>query len=133
MHAFAQYGNSNGDLDNPIDLGLGGYGGDFGYLGRPIKGTWDQDYKIWNGFKRMGVDSVFVGHEHCNSISIVYDGIRLQYGQKSSTYDRSNFEQSDGSYAGATFGDLPVVGGTLIPLAEDGSITEPCIILYEAE
>ena len=39
------------------------------------------------GIKALGVDSILVGHEHANSASAVYDGIRFQYGQKTGTYE----------------------------------------------
>ncbi len=127
--------NERNDLITPVNLGLGGHGGDFGYLGRPIKTEMDTSYTIWNEFKELGVDSIFAGHEHCNSLSLEYEGIRLQYGQKSSTYDRANYRLPDGSYKGygANGKDhgKPVIGGTLIPLAQDGSITTPRIMLYD--
>ncbi len=137
--AFAKYDydptlKDNGDLVTPIDLGLGGDNGDFGYLGRPIKSQWDKDHYMWNAAKRAGIDSIFVGHEHCNSLSIVFEGIRLQYGQKSSLYDRANYVQRDGSiigyYSAEAIGD-PLVGGTLIELSESGEISNCRIVLCE--
>jgi len=117
------------DPTEPVNLGLGGDGGDFGYLGSSLKSEWDKDHKIWNDIRRFGVDSVFVGHEHANSISLTYEGIRLQYGQKSSTYDRANYDK-DGKYICSYFEEgMPVVGGNLIPLSEDGTIVNPSIIL----
>ncbi len=139
-NAFSLYGydselNDYGDLKSPIDLGLGGDGGDFGYLGRPRKNTWDESLYFWHFVKETGTDSIFVGHEHCNSISIVYDGVRLQYGQKSSTYDRANYVEEDGSltgyYAGQADGKKPLIGGTLMFLSKDGSIKDGRIVLYE--
>ncbi len=107
---------------------------DFGYLGRPIKGGWDNDYTIFNGMKELGVDSIFVGHEHCNSSSIVYEGVRLQYGQKSSTYDRYNSLMPNGTITGGhstPTGATPLIGGTVIPVsAEDGSIGKGYIYYY---
>lgn len=99
---------------------------DFGYLGRKMKGPWDTSFTVFNGMKALGVDSIFVGHEHCNSVSIVYDGVRFQYGQKSSTYDRYNWLLSDGTIAGGytmPAGAKPLIGGTVIPVSKtDGSI-----------
>ena len=99
---------------------------DFGYLGRPMKGGWDGTYEIYKGMKALGADSIFVGHEHCNSASIVYDGVRFQYGQKSSTYDRYNSVSADGTITGNSStpaGAHPLLGGTVIPISSvDGSI-----------
>jgi hypothetical protein len=99
---------------------------DFGYLGRKMKSPWDTGFAVFNEMKQLGVDSIFVGHEHCNSASIVYDGVRFQYGQKSSTYDRYNWLLADGTIAGGytmPSGAKPLVGGTVIPVSkEDGSI-----------
>ena len=100
---------------------------DFGYVGRVMKGAWDTNYAIFNGMKALGVDSIFVGHEHCNSSSIVYQGVRFQYSQKSSKYDRYNSVTEDGTITGGYDADHPVdahllMGGTVIPVASDGSI-----------
>ena len=107
---------------------------DFGYLGRPMKGGWDNDYTIFNGMKALGVDSIFVGHEHCNSSSIVYEGVRFQYGQKSSTYDRYNSLMPNGIITGGystPTGATPLLGGTVIPISsEDGSIGKGYIYYY---
>lgn len=110
--AFDHYG-----YEPTVDLGTEGE--NFGYLGAGIKGVWDEDLSTFNIIKGLGFDSIFVGHEHRNSLSIMYEGIRLQYGQKSSTYDRYN-----------TKNGVPVIGGTLIPLDTTGAITSPRIILY---
>ena len=81
------------------------------------------------------MDSIFVGHEHCNSASVVYEGVRCQYGQKISTYDRANFVGIDGRIVGTYFGDITgtrkaIMGGTVIPLsAKTGEITKPYIYL----
>jgi len=82
--------------------------------------------------KALGVDSIFVGNEHCNSASVVYEGIRFQYGQKSSEYDRFNSIAEDGTVIEAWTrpeGAVSMIGGTVIPLSEDGTITEPYIYL----
>lgn len=124
--AFEKYGY---DPAEPVNLGLGGDGGNFGYLGSPLKSEWDQDYKVWNDIRRFCVDSVFVGHEHANSISLMYDGVRLQFGQKSSTYDRSNYEK-DGKYICSYVEEgAPVIGGNLILLDENGKVVNPSIVL----
>ena len=134
--AFAKYGFDNTTTkDHPINIDFlpDKEDGDFGYLGRNMKSPWDNDYVVWEGMKALGVDSVFVGHEHCNSASVIYDGIRFQYGQKSSTYDRANYVTTDGTIFGSYCETLtPLVGGTVIPLSkEDGSIRDPYIYLCE--
>lgn len=135
MDAYEKYGFINiGTQEYPINIdGLSTKEeGDFGYLGRDLKGPWDSDRSIWQGMKALGTDSVFVGHEHCNSASVVYDGVRFQFGQKSSTYDRANYIKN-GEIVGlgaSGNGLTPLVGGTVIPLSkEDGSIKDPYIYL----
>lgn len=137
--AFAKYGFDNETTEeNPINIDKlsNKAAGDFGYLGRNLKWKWDTDYSVWNGLVALGVDSIFVGHEHCNSASVVYQGVRLQYGQKSSTYDRANYyNKTTGAIEGLGNGVgnsnyTPIIGGTVIPLSgKNGSITNPYIYL----
>ena len=106
--------------------------GDFGYIGRDLKGEWDTSNQVFNSFKRLGVDSVFVGHEHCNSASVVYEGIRFQFGQKSSQYDRFNCLEENGivtAVAGRPAAGLKsMIGGSVIVLSEeDGAIIDAYI------
>ena len=139
--AFEQYEEydgltTNSALNNPLNLDTmeTARETDFGYVGRPMKGGWDYDYKIFNDMKALGVDSIFVGHEHCNSSSIVYQGVRLQYAQKSSTYDRYNSVTEDGTIIGASetpAGAHPIMGGTVIPVSSsDGSIGKGYLCYY---
>ena len=81
--------------------------------------------------KVLGADSIFVGHEHCNSASVVYDGIRFQYGQKSSEYDRFNCLNADGSITGGySKTGTSLIGGTVIVLSEtDATIKDAYIYL----
>lgn len=129
--AYAKYGFDNATTKtNPINIDRlpNKEEGDFGYLGRNLKGPWDKGNLVWHGMQELGVDSIFVGHEHCNSASVVYDGVRFQFGQKSSTYDRYNCVLADGTIS--TSGGTPLIGGTVIPLSEkDGSIQNPYIYL----
>ena len=53
----------------------------------------------------IGADGTFFGHQHVNSLSVMYGGIRWTYGLKTGAYDASPAEQ----------------GGTLITLSDDGS------------
>ena len=134
--AFAKYeeytpSNVNGSiLNNPLDLDKMETADetDFGYLGRTMKDPWDTNYTVFNGMKALGADSIFVGHEHCNSCSIVYEGVRFQFSQKSSMYDRYNSVTEDGTITGAYMeghpaDSHPLMGGTVIPVSSvDGSI-----------
>ena len=137
--AFEKYGFTNsGTKDNPIniDTHLEKSQTDFGYIGRDLKDPWDNDYAIYNGMKVLGADSVLVGHEHCNSASVVYDGIRFQYGQKSSSYDRVNFKMGDGSVVGqagsTNSSGEQILGGTVMDLSkDDGSIKNAYIYYYK--
>ena len=106
--------------------------GDFGYLGNQLKGAWDASKSLYKQMKALGVDSVFVGHEHENSASVVYEGIRFQFGQKSSQYDRYNYLDKNGNISNV-FGQepadtTPLMGGSVIVLSEaDGSIKDAYI------
>ncbi len=105
--------------------------GDFGLICRPPKTPWDTDSSFWYSIKEYGVDSLFVGHEHCNSASITYEGVRLSYGLKTGLYDRANYLLSSGvimdSYDWGASNE-PIVGGTAIDVASDGEIN--CYHLY---
>lgn len=143
--AFAAYGFDNdgekisegvnhGDFVNPINIDEleNKKDTDFGYIGRGLKTPWDQDKIVYNGMKALGADSILVGHEHCNSASVVYDGIRFQYGQKIGEYDRINFKNSEGKIAGASAytadAGTPVLGGTVMKLSEEtGAISDAYI------
>ena len=79
--------------------------------------------------KQLGVDSIFVGHEHCNSASIVYEGVRFQYGQKSSQYDRYNALDANGNVVAEQIwnetDNKPLIGGSVIVLSKStGEITD---------
>lgn len=128
--AFATYGFTNvvGDplnLDTLNNVKAGG----FGYLGNPLKTPWDSTYTHFNDVKSLGVDSIFVGHEHCNSASMVYQGVRLQYGQKSSRYDRFNSLTTENTIVGGhNVQGIALIGGTVFSLSMmDGTILNPYI------
>lgn len=59
-------------------------------------------------FKNNGVDSVFCGHEHQISTSIVYEGIRWTFGLKTGVYD---IPEKDN------------LGGTAITIGKDGGVS----------
>lgn len=70
---------------------------------------------FWALMKGHNFDGIFVGHEHCNNFSIVYQGVRLTFGTKSSTYDKN---------------ERDMLGGTLITVAEGGATftVEHCLV-----
>ena len=125
--AFALYGT---DGSNPvfIDYAENKREGDFGYIGYVHEGAWDTSGKVWKSIKELGVDSIFIGHEHANSASIVYEGIRLQYGMKCTTYDALNYIDANGNIANSYYSEgTPWVGGSVIPLDAEGNIVDPYI------
>ena len=65
---------SNSELKNPLNLDTleTKEDTDFCYIGRTTKGPWDIGNAVFKKMKELGTDSIFVGHEHCNSASIVY-------------------------------------------------------------
>jgi len=97
--------------------------GDFGIIMYPID-CWDWDDAVWQSFKKLGVDSVCVGHDHEISASVVYDGIRCQFGLKSSTYDSNIYVNSDGMLVKSWIpAGKPMIGGTVMKLTPcDGAI-----------
>lgn len=134
--ALSKYGffQSAPRLDIYIDYESDRADGDFGYVGRPMKSQWDNDAAVYGKIKAWGVDSFFVGHEHCNSASVIYDGVRLQYGQKSSEYDRINGVTADGSinpkFIFRPDDATPMVGGSVIVLAQNDGTIKDAYIYY---
>ncbi|MBR3687002.1 MAG: metallophosphoesterase [Clostridia bacterium] len=129
--AFKKY-NTDGTDHIFIDYYEDKQEGDFGYIGSAMKGPWDGDLTVWKTILRYGFDSVFVGHEHANSASIVYNGVRLQYGMKTSTYDRSNYIDKYGNIVVSdNSSNTPWIGGSVFNLASDGSIVNPHIYYCE--
>ncbi len=131
--AFEKYGFDQTEKyqDINIDTFEGKAEGDFGYIGRQMKGPWDTNYSVWNGMKALGVDSIFVGHEHCNNASVVYEGVRFQFGQKSSEYDRFNCLKEDGTIVGdVVIVGKPLIGGTVILLSEEDGTIEDAYVYY---
>ena len=95
---------------------------DFGIILAPTP-TWDDDDNVWNGFKALGVDSVFVGHDHELCASVVYEGVRLQFGLKSTTYDSNIYVDKNGNLVKSWIpAGMPMIGGTVMELAWDGAI-----------
>ena len=95
---------------------------DFGVILYPID-NWDKENTVWEGFKTLGVDSVFVGHDHEVSASVVLDGIRLQFGLKSTTYDSNIYVDQNGKLLKSWVpAGTPMIGGTVMELSSDGAI-----------
>ena len=120
------------------DMGLTAKGNEnFGYMRFQECGAdWDRNHGIYNAIKDLGTDSIMAGHWHTLSASVVYDGIRFMFGQKSSTYDSANYKTDDGTIVGTkdiTAGE-PLVGGTLMLMDEQtGDFTNFEIVLYKEE
>lgn len=94
---------------------------------------------IFKKMKALGTDSIFVGHYHSNSVSIVHDGIRFQFGQKCSTYDTTQILKADGTITsgniyydadGNCTSGTPLVGGTVIPMDKDTGELKNAYIYY---
>ena len=95
-----------------------------GIANEKIGYPWDTNYTVWNNLKELGVDSIFSAHVHGNSMGAKYQGVHLQFGLKTGTYDALNYRTSSGgvNFGYADGGD-PVTGGTVIPISKvDGSI-----------
>ena len=116
------------------DMGLTASGNESFGLNPGGGADWDRDYAIYNKMKSLGTDSILVGHIHSISASVVYDGVRFQFGQKSSTYDSANYRTANGSIVATkdiTAGE-PLVGGTLMLMDEQtGDFTDFEIVLYK--
>lgn len=91
-------------------------GTDFGVILYPID-CFDTDNRVWQSFKALGVDSVLVGHDHEVSASVVYDGIRCQFGLKSTTYDSNIYVDEGGRLVKSWVpAGKPMIGGTVMKL-----------------
>ena len=129
-NALSKYGFTNVNTkENPIyvDWLAEKEDGDFGFIGADLKSPWDSSNVVFNKMVSLGVDSIYVGHEHNNNASVVYNGIRYQFSQKISTYDRCNWLRSDGtilcSYPEPK-GTKELMGGSVNILDETGAIVD---------
>ena len=96
----------------------------FGMAHERISYPWDNANTTFNDLKTRGVDSIFSAHAHGNSMGAKYQGVHLQFGLKTGTYDQVNYNTTSGgvSFGYADGGD-PITGGTVIPISQiDGSI-----------
>ncbi|MCR4718717.1 MAG: metallophosphoesterase, partial [Firmicutes bacterium] len=127
QEAIGRYQKVTEDNDSELIENLGKLDdGDFGYICGGFNSKWDKDKIIYEGMKALGCDSHFFGHEHTYSASVVYDGTRFQFGQKSSDYDEINHMLADGTVkkGAATSNGTPMVGGTVMKMAQDGSFSD---------
>ena len=103
MHeAVVAAGYQKADSEDTYTLGvdvINVQNGDSGTKGGKRVYTYDEDGLV-EIMKAVGTDGAFFGHEHLNSLSVLYKGIRWTYGLKTGTYDSTPSE----------------VGGTLITL-----------------
>ena len=131
FYAFEQTYGVTADNFQALDLDKVGKNGDIGYLGGMF-GGWDKDMSVWEDMKKLGVDSVLVGHEHNISASIMYEGIRIQFGQKSSAYDSINYRTGLGKieFSSVEVGEA-IVGGTLMQISRADGMLLPMIMLYQ--
>ena len=83
------------------DLGFGG--DEFGKMYEPCDSS---EVRIKDVMKKIGIDGVFLGHQHNNNISFIDDGIRYTWGSKTGYYD---YHRKD------------MHGGTVIDVFADGS------------
>ena len=100
--------------------------GDFGFIASniPQYGRWDPEEKLVNKLVELGVDSFLVGHLHVIAASVVYEGVRYQFGLKSSEYVSFPTETPEGKILRTKyhFEGKPLVGGTVMKLAAEGEI-----------
>ena len=93
-----------------------------------------KDNMIFKQMKALGADSIFVGHYHSNSLSVVHDGIRFQFGQKCSIYDTTQILKPDGTITSGniypTTEGTPLVGGTVTPMDKETGELKNAYIYY---
>ena len=96
---------------------------DFGIVLSPTE-SWDRDGYVWQGLKVLGVDSICVGHDHENCAGVVYEGVRLQFGFKSSTYDSNIYvDVGDRLVKSWVPSGTPIIGGTVMEInSQNGEI-----------
>ena len=133
--AYRKYGYNGAKEFIDIDAHPDKVEGDFGLIYGGM-GEWDSGNKLTNAMIALGADSFFVGHEHAVSASVVHEGVRYQFGCKSSEYDYFNQLMPDGSYLhsdGKNKNDTKksLVGGTAMVLSKEGTISNAYIYYCE--
>ena len=100
-----QYSLAAKALGSEDDTGVFSGNGNFGENGEKVSYFESDDF--WSKIKELSSTvGIFAGHDHVNSASLVYEGIRLTYGVKTGTYDYHS-----------------VQGGTLISISSDDNFT----------
>ena len=129
--AFTKYGHSTTNDVINIDSHPNLEAGDMGYIGSTVTGTWDNDDKIFEKMVAIGCDSIYVGHEHNMSASVVYEGVRFQFGQKIGTYDGVNWLRPNGQiefeFSSSACTGTPIMGGSVNVLDSTGKIVDAYI------
>lgn len=143
------------NMQASIDAIEGKEEGDFGFVGETwfaypwygsiasgeesaFDGLQGKETDVYNGIVELGVDSIFIGHAHMDASSVVNsDGIRVQFGLKSSRHDYLQvINKSTGQfveYSTSTMywldnkntntTECPLIGGTVIPVSSsDGTV-----------
>jgi len=91
-YAYLKGYQSNDEYNNKELFDLGGSclvsNKDFGEKGEQIGCI--ESKRLYEVSKACSFDTMFVGHDHNNTLSIDCNGIRVSYGVKSSTYDYHN-------------------------------------------
>ena len=100
-----QYSLAAKTLGSDDGVGVFSDNGNFGENGEKVS-CFESDV-FWNKIKELSSTvGIFAGHDHVNSSSLVYEGIRLTYGVKTGTYDYHSTQ-----------------GGTLISISSEGGFT----------
>lgn len=71
--------------------------GDTGKMGAETTEYIDNDYTFFKLAKQNGIKGLFFGHDHLNALSVLYEGVRLTWGVKSSKYDKHDPSMLGGS------------------------------------
>lgn len=69
------------------DLGMDATKQDFGFKNSAVLGKSSLQTYLLPYLKAAGTDGLFFGHEHVNSLSVQWEGIRWTYGLKTGQYD----------------------------------------------
>lgn len=106
----------DGDFGTNLAMGNNNAGSVIDYANDAVK-TYGGETLV-EIYKNANVDSVFVGHQHEKSLSIVYEGIRWTYGLKTGIYDMTNREN---------------MGGTLITIDDESNALSVKHVYYDED
>ena len=131
LKVFEKYGYTGEEIVDGVDTIIiddhpNKSEGDFGFLASniPQYGRWDPEETMTDKLIELGVDAFLVGHLHVLAASVVYEGVRYQFGLKSSEYCSFPALNEEGKIVRAltSQGVKPIVGGTVMLLDENGEI-----------